>query len=41
MDIEFVQEGADEVAYVALSYDDGGTGNVFKIMHDASSSSVT
>ena len=41
MDIEFVQEGADEVAYVALSYDDGGTGNVFKIVHDASSASFT
>jgi hypothetical protein len=41
MDIEFVQEGGDEVAYVALSYDDGGTGNVFKIVHDASSASFT
>ena len=41
LDIEFVQEGSTEVAYVALSYADGGAGNVFRVVHDASTGSFS
>ena len=41
LDIAFVQEGGEEVAYVALSDEDGGQGNVFRVTHDATAGSFT
>jgi hypothetical protein len=41
LDIAFVQEGSEEVAYVALSNEDGGQGNVFRVIHDATTGSFS
>lgn len=41
LDIAFVQEGGQEVAYVALSNEDGGQGNVFRVIHDATAGSFS
>lgn len=41
LDIAFVQEGGQEVAYVALSNEDGGQGNVFRVIHDATTGSFS
>ena len=41
LDIAFVQEDGQEVAYVALSNEDGGQGNVFRVIHDATAGSFS
>ena len=41
LDIEFVNEGGEEVAYIGLSHEDGGQGNVFRVTYDASTGGFT